>query len=230
MNSRGFALQEKLPELKTILFSEHLVINLLGKLWYEYPEYEFFQKLVAEEVLLEIPFAEKRAEVKAGMEFLSNWTIQNKEGLTKEKFDEIQLDYTRLFVGPDKVIAPPWESIYFNDSRTIFDERTLDVREWYRRFNLESVHIRKEPDNHIGLELAFLAHLAGNAFQALENEDYQQVEELIDAQRLFATEHVFSWVGSLFEIVNSKARTDFYRGIALVTKGVLLELSDILSV
>ena len=217
------------PELKEILFSEQLVLSLLGKLWYEYPEYEYFGKLVAEEVFFEMPFAETRSEVQEGMRLLQNWIMQNRDGLTEEKFDEIQSDYTRLFIGPGKVLAPPWESVYFNDTRTIFDERTLEVREWYRRFGVELIHVRKEPDNHLGLELAFLAHLAGKALLALENSGHDDAKVFIEAQHEFASEHVFSWVGAFFDLVESKAHTDFYRGISLVTKGVLLELSDLLS-
>ncbi len=214
----------------TALVYEKIVVGLLGKLWFEYPEQLFIEDLALEKVFYEMPFAGDRPDVKAGLELLQQWTQRNQSGLSESEFDAIRSDYTRLFIGPGKVQAPPWESVYFNDSRTIFDERTLQVREYYRKFGLESVRVRQEPDDHVGLEMAFLAHLAGDALKALEAGDQVEVERLLDAQRQFASEHLFSWFGSWYKLVEEKAHSDFYRGLALLTKGVLVEIAEILHV
>ena len=52
----------------------------------------------------------------------------------------------------------------------IFQEQTLHVRQWYSRFGLQVVKLHKEPDDHIGLELEFVAHLANLALQAIRSE------------------------------------------------------------
>ena len=41
--------------------------------------------------------------------------------------------YTKLFIGPAKLPAPPWESVYATGEPLLFQESTLAVREAYRR-------------------------------------------------------------------------------------------------
>ncbi len=212
----------------TFLVYEKIVVGLLGKLWFEYPEHLFVENLAIERVFEEMPFAGEHPDVQVGLSLLQQWTERNQAGLSESEFDAIRSDYTRLFIGPGKVLAPPWESVYFNDTRTIFDERTLQVRDTYRRFGLEPVRVHQEPDDHVGLEMAFLAHLAGEALKGLEAGDEAELERLLAAQKEFASQHLFGWFGSWYKLVEEKARSDFYRGLALLSKGVLQEVSEIL--
>ena len=103
------------------------------------------------------------------------------------------------------------------------------MREWFRRYGLESVKIYNEPDDHIGLELAFSAHLAGLGLVALEEGDQTRFIQLLDAQKQFLAEHPLRWVAEWSKHVETHSRTDFFRGIALITKGVLTELASILN-
>lgn len=46
--------------------------------------------------------------------------------------------YTKLFIGPAKLPAPPWESVYATGEPLLFQESTLAVRDAYR---LSLIHI-----------------------------------------------------------------------------------------
>ena len=221
-----------LDNLKTgwdeLLISEQLVFGLFGKLLFEYPEKEWFDVLVNQGVFDEIPLGEDQKEVQDGMKLLSAWNQTYSDGLTVEGFEAVRDDYTRLFVGPGKVLAPVWESMYFTKERSIFQKETLEVRDWYRRYGVESVKLYHEPDDHLGLELAFVAHLAGLAHAALESGDQEKFQELLTAQREFLSKHTFQWVAGWSALVLEHARTDFYKGVALVVRGVLAEMKDVL--
>lgn len=212
------------------LVAEQLTLGLLGKILFEFPDRAWFETLASEAVFEEIPFGAEQADVKEGIALLKEWNAENKNGVSDEAFESISIDYTRLFIGPGKVLAPPWESFYFQQERVIFQEQTLQVREWYRDYGLESVKLHSEPDDHIGLELAFISHLAGLAYAALEQQEKEEFEKLLDAQKQFLSEHTLQWAGGWVNQVMEHARTDFSRGIALVTKGVLTELVSILEV
>lgn len=205
------------------LLAEQVVLGLFGKLLFDDPDKEWLEMVAKEGVFEEIPFADGQEDVQQGMALLQAWNEENKNGLSVEAFEALRDDYTPLFIGPGKVKAPPWESIYFTKERSIFREETLAVREWYRRYGLESVKLYHEPDDHIGLELAFLSHLAGLAFQALEEGD-SQFGELLQAQKTFLSEHTLKWVAGWSGLVLEHARTDFFKGVALVVRGVMKEL------
>lgn len=207
---------------------ERLLLSLLGRVIYNFPSNEertWFQSIIEEDVFSEVPFAAGNEETNVGLKLLQGW---GKDGLTDEKFLSMQADYTRLFMGPDKVIAAPWESVYFNKERLVFQEQTLEVRNWYRRFGLEAEKIHREPDDHIGLELLFLSRLAALGVQALNEQDNARFRELLDAQREFFKKHLGIWALTWCGLVEENAQTGFYKGVAYLTHGALSTLSEVL--
>jgi TorA maturation chaperone TorD len=165
--------------------------------------------------------------MQAGLTYLKEWSRMTRVEMSDEVFDALKSDYTRLFIGPGQVLAPPWESVFVKEGRMIFQESTLRVREWYLRYDLEPVSLYKEPDDHIGLELLFLAHLAGLSLAALRKQDEAEFTATIEAQRGFLSEHVLTWASIWCDQVGVYCRTDFFRGIALTVRGALAELADI---
>ena len=212
----------------SILAGEALVFGLLGKLLFEYPRRDWLQSLADEAVFDEIPFGAKQPDVAAGLALLQQWGRESRGALLNDSIQGIGADYTRLFIGPGKVLAPPWESAYFNEERLTFQAQTLQVRNWYRRFGLESVKLHSEPDDHAGLEMAFLAHLAQLGLTALEQGDEARLAETLEAQREFLSAHPWRWMPVWCDQVAAQASTDFYRGVARLTRGALAELASVL--
>jgi TorA maturation chaperone TorD len=164
--------------------------------------------------------------VAAGLALLQQWTQASRSG--QLHFLAVAGDYTRLFVGPGKIVAPPWESAQIDDERLTFQEETLAVRAWYRRYGVLPAQLHAEPDDHIGLELAFMAHLAQLALAAQAAGDTARLADLLAAERGFLRAHPLRWAPKWCGRVGEAARTDYYRGLALVTAGVLAELSTAL--
>jgi putative dimethyl sulfoxide reductase chaperone len=212
-------------EWQEILMGETLILSLISRFIYNYPDRAWYQSLYEEDVFSEVPFATDQDETKTGLALMQKW---GKDGITDESFEKLHVDYTRLFIGVGKVLAPPWESVHFGEDRLIFQERTLEVRTWYRRFGLEVERKYKEPDDHIGLELLFLSHLASLGIQALEKQDQTRFNELLDAQREFIKMHPGTWALTWCGLVDRNAQTDFFKGLAHLTRGALSALSEIL--
>lgn len=209
----------------SIFTGETLVFKLLGKLFYEYPEPIWIQSLAAERVFEEIPFGAEQPAMTTGLALMQQWSQ-----LGRETIDDLRTDYNRLFIGPGTAFASPWESVYFSDERLTFQTQTVQVRNWYRRFGLVVENLYKEPDDHAGLELVFLAHVAQLGTEAADEFDAARIDELVDAQRQFLTDHAGRWMPGWCDLIVKYARTDFYRGLAWVTKGALAELANVLGV
>lgn len=214
----------------TILTGEKLLFGLLGKILYAELDKTWLQSLIDEDIFSEVPFGGELSETATGLELLQKWSHENSAGLSDKSFDGLRADYTRLFVGVGWVLAAPWESVYFNDGRMVFQEQTLQVRDWFRRFGVETEKLHKEPDDHIGLELSFLAHLATLGLQAIEEKDDDKFEEIVEAQRRFMEEHPLKWVPRWCKLVEEKANTDFYKGLAKLVRGTLFSLAEILEI
>lgn len=211
-------------ELYERLAGESLACGLLGKILYTYPERSWILSLASEGVFAEMPFKMDRSEQEAGLDLLRDWTRQSRHGLTDEGFDAIRSDFTRLFIGPARPLAPPWESVSLSISGLTFQEETLEVRRWYARHGLQFEKLHKEPDDHIGIELAFIAHLAGLAVRAIENADEAAFNQAISAHMGFLTEHLLRWGPEWSRLMVDSAVTGFYQGIGRLTQSTLAEL------
>ncbi len=217
-------------EWNVALTGESLIFKFLGKAFYVYPERSWFKSLVQSDIFSEAPFAAEQPDVASGLLLLRQWSRSDGGVLSDQMFDDVQADYTRLFIGPGQVLTPPWESVYFSEERLTFQEETLDVRNWYKQFGLQAAKVYNEPDDHIGLELEFIAHLATMGLDALEKNDAAAFDKSLDAQRGFLAEHLLKWAPDWCEQVQSRANTNFYRGISLVTRGALEESAKLLDV
>ena len=93
---------------RDVLLGETLLFGLLGKILYQYPgkeERAWLQSLIDSEAFSELPITASSGDITAGLGLLQKWS---QGGLTDTTFTEMQGDYLRLFIGPGKVIAPPW--------------------------------------------------------------------------------------------------------------------------
>ena len=217
-------------DLRSTILGESLLFGLLGKILYADLDKTWLDTLIGEDVFSEVPFGAEQVEMQHGVELLQRWTNENRGGLEVPQFKALQEDNLRMFIGLNKVPAPVWESVYFSEKRLMFQEQTLQIREWYARFGLQAERINKEPDDHIGLEMLFIAHLASLALQAIEQNDEPKLNEILQAQREFLSDHLLRWGPVWAKLVKQHAATDFYRGIAHLTHGALLAIAETLEI
>lgn len=215
---------QQLIDWAETFIGERLLLGLLGKALYLVPDKEWLDPLVDDELFAQSPFAGDQIFVLKGLALLSAWS----HSFNENSLSELKIDHTRMFTGMFKIPTAPWESVYFSDERLVFQEGTLDVRAWYRRFGLETIEYQREPDDHIGLELLFMAHLAGLGLAACEAGDLERLNEIFEAQRGFLSAHLLRWGPLWCSLVEEHAQTNFYRGLALVLHGALLEMAKIL--
>ena len=212
------------------LTGELLLLGLLGKLIYTEPDSETLNQIFSEDVFSETPLGSDLPEMIEGLKLINAWRKAQGETLNDAALTDLRVDYTALFLGPGKILAPLWESVHFSDERLVFQERTLDVRNWYRRFGLEPERLYREPDDHIGLEMSFMARLAGLSLQALEEGDDTAFSALVEAQKEFFRAHLVQWAPAWAKLVVANARTDFFKGLGHLTLGAVQAVAKMLQV
>jgi putative dimethyl sulfoxide reductase chaperone len=222
-------ISEPVKDLKSNLFGEALIFGLLGRLIYAELDKAWLDTLIAEDVFSEAPFGDEQPDLIRGFEILRGWCAAHLNGISAEGLEALQADQLRLLIGLGSPLAPPWESVYFSQDKMLFQEQTLDVRNWYWRFGLEIERLNHEPDDHIGLELSFLAHLSQLSVQAFEQQDTGTLAQLLDDQKAFLSKHLLLWAPQWCELVKQHAQTDFYRGIAWVVSGALQAAAELCS-
>ncbi len=152
----------------SFLTGELLAATLLGKILYTDPEREWLQSLADENIFAESPLGNAQPDVQLGLNLLQSWAETARGAFTENAFDELRDDYTRLFLGPATVLAPPWESVYFNDERMVFQEQTMQVRGWYQRFELEFAGSLSRAGRSHWLRAGIRRPLGAASFERLE--------------------------------------------------------------
>lgn len=103
--------------------------------------------------------------------------------------DGVNVAYTGLFEGPRDRQVSPYGSAWIDDGR-IMGPETLAVRNDYLDWLLVPADMGRLPDDHISLELAFMAHLGR---EALTSDSSHQGWALA-AQAAFLRDHLLSWL------------------------------------
>lgn len=146
-----------------------------------------------------------------------------------DDLDALSLDFSRLFLGPYKMHAPPYGSVYLDDKRQIMGDSTLEVRNKYRESGLDISSDFRDPPDHIAAELEFMYFLILKEIEAIGNSDIDTAVSFLEQQRTFLREHLGAWVFDFADIIEEKAETDFYKNLARATRTFIEENFDELS-
>ncbi len=137
-----------------------------------------------------------------------------------DDLDRYKVDYSRLFLGPFKLLAPPYGSVYLEDGKFMGDS-TFAARDLYEQEGLDIV-LKDAPD-HISVELEFMYFLVLKEAEACDKSDLRQAACLRDKQAFFLRTHLGKWVQAFAEDVERNAQTEFYKALGRATKHVVLE-------
>jgi TorA maturation chaperone TorD len=139
--------------------------------------------------------------------------------------EELLLDYTRLFLGPMKILAQPYGSVWLTDDKTLMGETSMAVLALYQEGGFEMDEEFRELPDHIAVELEFLYLLLFRENEASLQGDIDKLNTVGALKTRFLTEHLGLWISPFTKALESSAESDFYRQLARLTKSFLdLEL------
>lgn len=137
---------------------------------------------------------------------------------------DLARDYAKVFCGACSTrgqSAYPFESVYTSEERLLMQDARDEVIEQYRAAGFMAKESWHEPEDHIALELEFMARLSEQTFDALKKGEPDTADALLRWQSEFLEQHLLNWVPAFVEDIARLASTDFYRGLALITSGFL---------
>lgn len=203
-------------ELSEVLRAREVAYSLLARLFGEEPDPAFLRELHQRRVFDTFLFADANEAVQKGAERVAAF-LAELETLGESGFEALRSEYTRLFIGPARLPAPPWESAYLTEERLLFQESTLEVRRAYRKYGLLPRNFPHEADDHISFELEFMARLCRLA----QDEDQAVRDRVLADQAAFLREHLQRWVPAFAGDLEAHASTGFFQGAAGLLKGFL---------
>ncbi|SDB84130.1 Tat proofreading chaperone TorD [Sanguibacter gelidistatuariae] len=134
---------------------------------------------------------------------------------------DVRRDFNQLFVGPERMTAPPYESVHLSEDKLVFEQETFLVRAAYAAFGLAAPRLNQEPDDHIGLEMGFVAELCVRGLDALDGADELELRRVLAGVATFLDDHLLAWGPQCLTLVMGEATTCFYRGVGSLGLGLL---------
>ncbi|MDI9619339.1 MAG: molecular chaperone TorD family protein [Candidatus Nezhaarchaeota archaeon] len=164
------------------------------------------------------------ASIKEGFRELHDYLAGVSEDRTSEVLLELAMDYASLFLGvryaySRRGIAHPSESVYMTGYMC---QEVLDqISGIYLEAGLTKNSNFREPEDHISLEMHFMAHMCRASEEALKRGDLEVLDKHVKVQERFLREHLLKWALRLAGDIIENAETPFYRAVGKITKGLL---------
>jgi len=130
---------------------------------------------------------------------------------------DLQVEYSRLFLGPFKPVLYPSESIFLGRNR----EEATDVPrvdQLFRRDGLALSPQFKDLPDHISVDFEFMSYLCSKEIEADDSQDATALLAYRLRQQSFLKHHIINWVPAFAEQLERVAQIKFYRELANFTR------------
>ena len=164
------------------------------------------------------PTDNAEGDMKAGYEMMGDYLAVNANADLTAVLDDLAVDYARIFLSAGVAqgkAAFPYESVYTSRKHLVMQDSRMEVVELYAKRGItpakDNYHV---PEDHLGYLCEYMAILID--------------EGATDEQKAFLKNHLSNWVGAFTVDMGKYASTDFYRGLAKLTRGFLLLEQEVL--
>lgn len=141
------------------------------------------------------------------------------KALKKYSVKELLVEYSKLFIGPFKLVAPPYSAVYFGTGDTLMSDETLWVINFYNECGLQfDVKVKNMPD-HIAVETEFLYYLVYNEIKELQSNHRKKSHNLWKHQSKFYNKHYRNWVPEFCEKVINGTENEYYKALSVCLNG-----------
>jgi TorA maturation chaperone TorD len=138
-------------------------------------------------------------------------------GFSVEKPESLLIDYTRLFLGPNHIIAKPYGSVWIEGENALMQESTMAIEELYAEGGFELDENFRELPDHIAAELEFLYLLIYRENEARRNDDTEALTAIAGLRKRLLEAHLGCWIGPFTAAISAGAQSEFYRALAALT-------------
>lgn len=131
---------------------------------------------------------------------------------------DLAADYNRLFLGMGPHPVAPYESVYTSEEGLLMQDARDEVVAAYQTEGLDAPEGFGLPEDHMALELDFMAQMSKRSVAAVESGDDGETKRTLAVQEAFLRDHLSRWSETFCNEIQTRACTSFFRGIALMTK------------
>lgn len=136
---------------------------------------------------------------------------------TQEVYQEINREYTRLFISPKRELVPLYEGLIVHPDEKVsmfISPTAMHCEQVYRRTGFAFEEKNKFPGDHAGIELRYVACLLARRAVALQEDNAEEIAAAGAALSDFAAQHLSRWMRPFASQVMMHTQTPFYMLLA----------------
>ncbi|CUS85123.1 chaperone TorD involved in molybdoenzyme TorA maturation [Candidatus Kryptonium thompsonii] len=217
-------MEEIIQEIEKQAKERSKVYRLLSMFFLKNPSNEFLKKIKDDEFLENIlricDYGEE--EFKKPVSYIKNFLESAKRNNFEDKIlESLQVDFTKLTRGIKRGYGPPppYESVW-RGSSSIMSEWTEKVLRFYAEAKI-GMDLEDELPDHIGIELKFMSLLCYKEMEMWNKGKIESAFEVLERENDFLKFYLLAWTPFYLNEMEKEAETDFYKGVALLTKSFL---------
>ena len=160
-----------------------------------------------------------------GMDVASDWPFGD-DRLREQAADRLERsgsefpgavseEFVRLLRGAGFSPAPPWGSVYMDRDKVMYGRTWVVLRDWMRSHAIDGRYAENDPEDQFGRLLMMAS--------AVARERADLLCELLGDQ-------ILCWSDRFLDAFLEAARTEAYRGVALLCKATLADVRGLLAV
>ncbi len=199
-------------ELAALMDSRANVYKVLSRSFMEEMDQQFAVDL-ADDFRFESSDADLMRALDAAKESL--------RGVDDDLLEQLAVTFDRVFFGMGPITARhafPYESVYTSEKGIMMQEAYTQVVRAYREQHLAKDAGFTEPEDHIAVELAFMATLSERTATFLREGLEEAAEETVSQQLAFARGHLLNWIDVFCADLAKAAEGTFYEHLADFTR------------
>ncbi len=128
--------------------------------------------------------------------------------------EDLAVEFAALLAGMSAHPVHSYESVYDGGNGILMGPSRDDVVRAYAQAGYHEQEGLRLPEDHLGIELSFVAQLCEDEAQALAQGDVAQAQLAAARRQAFVDEHLKPWVGAFCEDLKARAQSPFYQGLA----------------
>ena len=134
---------------------------------------------------------------------------------------DLAAEYASLFLnaGPSPVYLV--ESVYLGKHHLLYEEPYFEVLDAYKTLGFEKSPKFKEPEDHLAVELEFMAKLIDLTMQNLDENNLEYAKGYLKLQKEFLDDHLIKWVPQLCQKLEEASSNKFYKSLAKLLHGLI---------
>lgn len=231
MREQALGGQKGVAEEQTLLQQRAQMYRFLSRLYLT----EVDELLLDALEQMEFPQTCPDSEMAEGYEQIASYIKREKEQMEAAKaspdgvklqrqeiLDDLAVDYARVFLSAGVAsgkAAFPFESVYTSRQHLMMQESRNEVIALYAQKGIApGKEMYRVPEDHLGLLLEYMALLCQ---EEAAGERTAAAKTPKEQQREFLSQHLKNWVFAFTADLLKYASTDFYRGLAKLTRGFL---------